>query len=102
VTDGGVLKEGNRADLIVIDLMRAHLVPALRVVSDFVHNGQARDVRSVMVDGKWLMKDGKVQTIDEKKVLADAQEIATRSWSRQFKERIGTVPPSGFNPAALP
>jgi cytosine/adenosine deaminase-related metal-dependent hydrolase len=82
--------------------MRAHLVPALRVVSDFVHNGQARDVRSVMVDGKWLMKDGKVLTIDEKKVLADAQSIALKAWSRQFKERMGTTPPSGFDPAALP
>lgn len=102
VTDGGTLEEGNRADLIVIDLMRAHLVPALRVVSDFVHNGQARDVRSVMVDGKWLMKDGTVLTIDEKKVLADAQAIALRAWSRQFKERIGTTPPAGFDPAALP
>lgn len=102
VTDGGTLKEGNRADLIVIDLQRAHLVPALRVASDFVHNGQARDVRSVMVDGKWLMRDGKVLTIDEKKVLADAQSIATRAWSRQFKERIGTTLPSGFDPAALP
>ena len=102
VTDCGTLKEGNRADLIVIDLMRAHLVPALRVVSDFVHNGQARDVRSVMVDGKWLMKDGNVLTIDEKKVLADAQAIALKAWSRQFKERIGTTPPAGFDPAALP
>ena len=58
VADGGFLKEGNRADLIMVDLQRAHLVPVLRVVSDFVHNGQARDVQSVMVDGKWLMKDG--------------------------------------------
>lgn len=102
VPDGGWLKEGNRADLIVVDLQRAHLVPVLRVVSDFVHNGQARDVRSVMVDGKWLMKDGVVLTIDEPRLLAEAQAIARTAWSRHFRERIGTTPPEGFNPDALP
>jgi 5-methylthioadenosine/S-adenosylhomocysteine deaminase len=102
VPDGGFLKEGNKADLIVVDLKRAHLVPVLRVVSDFVHNGQARDVQSVMVDGKWLMKDGTVLTIDEPKLLADAQRIANQAWSKQFRERMGSTPPAGFSPDALP
>ena len=102
VTDGGFLKEGNRADLVMIDLQRPHLVPVLRVVSDFVHNGQARDVRSVMVDGNWLMRDGKVLTIDEDEVMANAQAIARAAWSRHLKERLGAKPPAGFDPAALP
>src|SRR4029078_13109225 len=94
VGDGGWLKEGNKADLIMVDLQRAHLVPVLRVVSDFVHNGQARDVRSVMVDGKWLMKDGKVLTLDEPALLAEAQAIARTAWSRHFREHMGTKPPA--------
>ena len=102
VPDGGWLAPGNKADLIVIDLQRAHLVPVLRVVSDFVHNGQARDVQSVMVDGKWLMKDGKVLVLDEEKLLADAQQIARTAWARQFRTLAGTKPPEGFDPAALP
>ena len=60
VPDGGWLKAGNKADLIMVDLTRAHMVPVLRAVSTFVHQAQARDVEAVMVDGKWLMKDGKV------------------------------------------
>jgi len=102
VPDGGWLAAGNKADLIMVDLERAHLVPVLRVVSDFVHNGQARDVQSVMVDGKWLMKDGTVLTIDEPKLLADAQRIANQAWSKQFRERMGSTPPAGFSPDALP
>jgi 5-methylthioadenosine/S-adenosylhomocysteine deaminase len=102
VPDGGWLKEGNKADLIMVDLQRAHLVPVLRVVSDFVHNGQARDVRSVMVDGTWLMKDGRVLTIDEPALLAEAQAIARTAWSRHFREHMGTKPPAGFAPDALP
>ena len=60
VPDGGWLEAGNKADLIMVDLTRAHLVPVLRAVSTFVHQAQARDVEAVMVDGQWLMRDGKV------------------------------------------
>ena len=49
IPDGGWLGPGNLADLIVVDLRRAHLTPALRVVSCFVHQGQAGDVEAVMV-----------------------------------------------------
>ena len=47
------------------------------------------------------MRDGKVLTMDEPAIIAEAQEVANRSWSRQFKARFGK-PPAGFSPAALP
>ena len=102
IADSGWLAPGNKADLIVVDLERAHLVPVLRAVSDFVHNGQARDIGSVMVDGKWLMRDGKVLTIDEPALLAEAQQVARAAWSRQFRARLDLKPPAGFVPDALP
>jgi 5-methylthioadenosine/S-adenosylhomocysteine deaminase len=73
----------------------------LRAVSNFVHNGQARDVEGVMVDGRWLMRDDKVLTMDEPAIVAQAQEVANKAWSRQFKKRFDKVP-TGFSPAALP
>jgi hypothetical protein len=73
----------------------------LRAVSNFVHNGQARDVQSVMVDGRWLMRDGRVLTMDEAAIVAAAQQVANKAWSRQFKKRFDK-PPAGFSPAALP
>src|SRR5439155_17019355 len=39
MADGGWLAPGNKADLVVVDAQRAHLVPMLRAVSNFVHNG---------------------------------------------------------------
>lgn len=102
IPDGGWLAAGNKADLIVVDLQRAHLIPVLRVVSDFIHNGQARDVQSVMVDGKWLMRDGVVRTMNETALLASAQQVARTLWSRQFRERLELKVPTGFNPDALP
>jgi 5-methylthioadenosine/S-adenosylhomocysteine deaminase len=102
VPDGGWLAPGNKADLIVVDLQRAHLVPVLRAVSTFVHQGQARDVQSVMVDGRWLMRDGVVLSMDEPTILAQAQRIANAAWSKLFRTRLDLKPPAGFSPHALP
>jgi 5-methylthioadenosine/S-adenosylhomocysteine deaminase len=98
--DGGWLAPGNKADLVMVDAKRAHLVPMLRAVSNFVHNGQARDVQSVMVDGRWLMRDGVVLTMNEAEILAEAQRVANASWSRQFRKQFKA--PAGFSPEALP
>jgi cytosine/adenosine deaminase-related metal-dependent hydrolase len=97
VADGGVLEPGRRADLIVVDLRRAHLTPALRVVSDFVHNGQAADVASVMVDGRFLMREHRVLTLDEAAILADGERVARAAWSRLFRERPELPRPGGLD-----
>jgi cytosine/adenosine deaminase-related metal-dependent hydrolase len=99
VPDGGVLAPGNRADLIMIRTDRPHLVPLMRPVSSFVHQGQGADVQSVMVDGSWVMKDGKVLTMDEAAIVAEADRIARRAWVRLFAERPDLEVPPGFSPA---
>jgi len=48
----GSLKVGKKADLIVLRARRPHLVPALRIVSGWIRNGQTSDAESVMVDGR--------------------------------------------------
>src|SRR4029077_18436092 len=102
VPDGGWLTPGNKADLIMVDLTGAHMVPVLRAVSTFVHQAQGRDVEAVMVDGKWLMKDGKVLTMDEDAVLAEPQKVATTAGPRLFRSRPDLKLPTGFLPDALP
>jgi 5-methylthioadenosine/S-adenosylhomocysteine deaminase len=97
VPDGGWLAPGNRADLIVIDLRKPHLTPALRVVSCFVHQGLASDVEAVMVDGRWLMRDGRVLTLDEPAIVAEADRIARAAWRRLFERRPELPRPPGFD-----
>ena len=92
---------GNKADLIMIDLARAHLVPVLRVVSDFVHKARARR-DGVMVDGRWIMRDGKVLTMDEARIVAEAQRLGKIAWRRLFDSRPDLPVPAGFAPADLP
>jgi 5-methylthioadenosine/S-adenosylhomocysteine deaminase len=98
VPDGGWLAPGNRADLIVVDLRVPHLTPVLRVVSDFVHNGQAGDVQSVMVDGRWIMRDRRVLTVDEPAIVAAATRVARVAWARLFAARPELPRPPGFDP----
>ena len=95
----GSLEVGKKADLFVVDLMRPHLVPSLRVVSSFVHNGQPADITSVMVDGAWVMRDGKVLTIDEEDIVRRAEAVGHASW-RRLLERYPDVPfPISIPPA---
>jgi 5-methylthioadenosine/S-adenosylhomocysteine deaminase len=81
----------------VVDLRQAHLVPVLRMVSCFVHQGQGRDVEAVMVDGRWLMRDGIVRTMDEEAVVREADRIGRAAWRRLFEERPDLQPPPGLN-----
>ena len=99
IADGGWLAPGNKADLIMVDLRKAHLVPVLRVVSDFVHQGQASDVEAVMVDGRWLMRDGTILTMDEAAIVRAADRIARAAWQRLFAARPDLTPPPGFDTA---
>lgn len=101
VPDGGWLGPGARADLILVDLRRAHLTPALRVVSCFVHQGQARDVDAVMIDGRWVMRDGRVLTMDEDGLLDEAEGVARAAWRRLFAARPDLTPPPGFDPGVV-
>ena len=97
VPDGGWLAPGNKADLVIVDLRKPHLAPVLRVVSSFVHQGQAADVESVMVDGRWVMRDGRVLTLDEAAIVREAERVARAAWRRLFERRPDLVPPPGLD-----
>src|SRR5881628_493584 len=100
IPDGGWLAPGNRADLIAIDLRKPHLTPALRVVSCFVHQGQVGDVEAVMVDGRWIMRDRRVLTLDEAAIVAEADRIARAAWRRLFERRPELPRPPGLDVGA--
>ena len=75
----------------MVDMLRPHLVPTMRIVSAFVHNGQPADITSVMVDGRWVMRDGEVLTLDEGDVVRRAEQIGHAMWQRLL-DRYPNVP----------
>ena len=93
----GFLQVGSKADLIVVSTKHAHLVPTLRPVAVFVYQGQARDVESVMVDGRWLLRDGKVLAMDEEEVIREADRVSREIWVNYFKDHPDLEMPGGFD-----
>ena len=79
----GSIEAGKKADLaVVIDLDGPSMQPQINLVSNLVHYGHPGMVESVMVDGEFLMRDGKVLCLDEKEVARNAQAATGSAWRR--------------------
>ena len=74
----GSIEAGKRADLILIDLRRPHLLPMFDVYAHLVYTVGRDDVRSVMIDGEWVMRDRVLTTLDEPGILDAVAELAGR------------------------
>lgn len=74
----GALTKGLRADLIQVSFDDVHFVPTYDVLSHLVYVADEQDVASVVVDGKVLMRDHKILTIDTERVRREANELAGR------------------------
>jgi 5-methylthioadenosine/S-adenosylhomocysteine deaminase len=79
----GSLEPGKRADLILVDISALHNSPRFRrdpenIYSQIVYAGKATDVTDVMVNGKWLMRDRELLTLNKDELLLGAQEYAHR------------------------
>ncbi|OFW43877.1 MAG: hypothetical protein A3J29_15930 [Acidobacteria bacterium RIFCSPLOWO2_12_FULL_67_14b] len=88
----GSLEVGKKADLLVVDTLRPYLVPAGRIVSAWIHSGHPADIESVMVDGQFVMRQGKVLTMDEAGIIKEADAVGRRIWSQVQKAGPVTVP----------
>lgn len=79
----GSLEPGKRADLILVDTNPLHNTPRFKrdpqnAYAQLVYASKSTDVTDVMVNGKWLMRDHKLLTIDEKQLIDQARELAVK------------------------
>src|SRR5881227_1891757 len=74
----GSLEPGKRADMITVRIDRPHAQPLYDAVSQMVYALKASDVRDVMVNGKPVVRDGKILTLNEQQVLAKAAEYRAK------------------------
>ena len=68
----GSLEVGKRADVIVVDLERLHSTPAPDIISALVYSAQPDDVRTTIIDGRIVMRDGELTALNEAALIADA------------------------------
>jgi len=80
----GSLEVDKRADLIVVDLNNLHAAPETEVISSLVYSAQASDVRTTVIDGRIVMRDRELTTMNEADVMAEANREAA-----SLKQRVG-------------
>jgi 5-methylthioadenosine/S-adenosylhomocysteine deaminase len=68
----GSIEAGKLADITVLELGRLHTTPRPELVSTVVYAAEARDVRDVLIDGRFVLRGGKLQTLDEREVVEEA------------------------------
>ncbi|MBT5861329.1 MAG: amidohydrolase [Gammaproteobacteria bacterium] len=74
----GSIEVGKRADIIQVAFDDVHHVPTYDVISHLVYVTDEQDVASVVVDGKVLMRNGEILTIDTERVTAEAKALALK------------------------
>jgi 5-methylthioadenosine/S-adenosylhomocysteine deaminase len=83
--ESGALEVGAPADLILVNLDAPHLRPQHSLVANLVHSAKGADVTDVMVDGRWLMRDRRLLSLDEEKILREAEGHAQDMVRRGMK-----------------
>jgi len=76
--DLGTIEPGRRADGVMIRLDWVHLFPDYDLLANLVYAGQGSEVDSVFVDGRFLLLEGELQTLDEEEILGRCRELAKK------------------------
>jgi 5-methylthioadenosine/S-adenosylhomocysteine deaminase len=101
----GMIAEGCAADLVLLDAAAPRMRPRHDLVANVLYAGGAAAVTDVMVAGRWLMRKRELLTLDEARILAEAEQRAfrlaaapQRPWLRY--QASGPAAPAGRPPVA--
>jgi len=86
----GSLETGKKADLILVDIGAPHDTPMYDVYSELVYASKATDVRTVVIAGNIVMRDRRILTLDEKEILAKAEE-----YKKKVTSSLAVAPVTG-------
>jgi 5-methylthioadenosine/S-adenosylhomocysteine deaminase len=74
--DCGVLAVGKQADITLLDIDKPHFTPQHDLISHLVYAANGSDVDTVLVAGQVLMRNRELKTLDEERIIHEAQHIA--------------------------
>ena len=83
----GSIEVGKKADLIILDFNRTHLQPIYNFASHLVYSATGADVRDVIIDGRLIMQNRELLTVDEEKILYEARQWNSRIRGSDFLSR---------------
>ena len=80
----GTVEEGKKADLILLNIDQPHILPTQNLLNTIVDAASSHDVTDSIINGKLVMKDREVLTLDEEKIMFEAdrhmKEIVKRAY----------------------
>jgi len=94
--ESGVIAPGRPADLIVFDFRKPHLRPRHNLLSNIVYSAKSPDISHVIVNGQILLKEGALTTLDEERILYEAEQRAFR----MVKQDMRTVRAYDLSPSS--
>lgn len=74
----GSIEKGKRADLVIVDMDVLNQTPHYNIYSDLVYSSKAADVRTVIIEGRVVMRGGQLLTLNESEVKRKAREYRQR------------------------
>ncbi len=78
----GSIEPGKKADIILVDLMKPHLQPISDIFQTLVYCARGSDVDTVIVNGKIVVRQGKVLTLNEEELLRKVMKVAGEKLSK--------------------
>lgn len=92
----GVIESGRMADLVMLSMNTYHFTPLNNVINQIVFCENGMSVTDVMIDGRWVLRQGKMLTVDEQQVYARVRALRAEMEDRlkvQF-ERTAAIEPA--------
>jgi 5-methylthioadenosine/S-adenosylhomocysteine deaminase len=88
----GSIEVGKKADITIVDFKRPHLTPSYDVIAELTRFTYGSDVDTVIVDGRVVMEDRVVKTLDEAVIIEKAQKIGLSTYEKTKSAISKTVP----------
>ena len=74
----GSIEKGRRADLVLIDMKRPWLRPVNNPVFSLIYSANGSEADTVIIDGKIVMENGELKTLDEERIMHEVERIRQR------------------------
>ncbi len=72
----GTLEVGKKADLVILDFKKPHLVPRHNIMAHTVYSAQSSDIMTVIVNGQIVMENRELKTVDEERIMFEVERCA--------------------------
>jgi len=71
----GSIESGKKADLVFIRNHQVHSIPYENIYSKLVYSVRATDVQHVMINGKWVLTEGRLTTLNEEEIIESVRNV---------------------------